>query len=62
MCLLQPTSTWSIIRLQPKGYQIRIGLCKFTELKKLRGVAKKYSIPELVELKVIYKDKIKKLQ
>ena len=40
----------------------RIGLCKFAELKKLRGVAKKYSIPELVELKVIYKDKTKKLQ
>ena len=39
----------------------RIGLCKFAELKKLRGVAKKYSIPELIELKVIYKDKIKKL-
>ena len=39
----------------------RIGLCKFEELKKLRGKPIKYSIPELIEMKVIYKDKIKKL-
>jgi len=40
----------------------RIGLCKFAELKKLRGKPMKYSIPELIELKVIYKDKIKSLK
>ena len=39
----------------------RIGLCRFTELKKLRGKPMKYSIPELIEMKVIYRDKIKEL-
>ena len=39
----------------------KIGLCRFTELKKLKDNPMKYSIPELVELKVIYKDKIKQL-
>jgi len=39
----------------------RIGLCRFAKLKRLRGTAMKYSIPELIELKVIYKDKIKQL-
>tara|TARA_R110002126_G_scaffold73889_1_gene184417 strand:- start:942 stop:1091 length:150 start_codon:yes stop_codon:yes gene_type:complete len=39
----------------------RIGLCRFAELKKLRGEPMKYSIPELIELKVIYKEKIKQL-
>ena len=37
----------------------RIGLCKFAELKKLRGKPMKYSIPELIEMRVIYRDKIK---
>ena len=40
----------------------RIGLCRFAELKRLRGTAMKYSIPELIEMKVIYKDKTKKFQ
>jgi hypothetical protein len=40
----------------------RIGLCRFEKLKKLRGVAKKYSIPELIEMKVIYKENIKNLK
>lgn len=39
----------------------RIGLCKFRELKKLINTPRKYTIPELVEMKVIYKDKIKEL-
>lgn len=39
----------------------RIGEERFNQLKELRGTPKKYSIPELIELKVIYKDKIKEL-
>ena len=39
----------------------RIGLCRFEELKKLRGKPMKYSIPELILKKNYYKDKIKKL-
>jgi hypothetical protein len=40
----------------------RIGFYRFGKLKDLRGIAKKYSIPELIEMKVRYKDKIKKLK
>ena len=40
----------------------RIGLCKFTELKKLRGEPMKYSIPELILKKNYYKELIKSMK
>ena len=40
---------------------LRIGIDSFEELKRLKNVPRHYSIPELIELKVIYKDKIKQL-
>lgn len=41
---------------------LRIGIESFEELKRLKNVPRHYSIPELIELKVIYKDKIKQLK
>lgn len=41
---------------------LRIGIESFEELKRLKNVSRHYSIPELIELKVIYKDKIKQLK
>jgi hypothetical protein len=40
----------------------RIGLCKFAELKKLRGKPMKYSIPELILKKNYYKELIKSIK
>jgi len=39
----------------------RIGKERFEALKERRLIPRKYSIPELIELKVIYKDKVKRL-
>jgi hypothetical protein len=41
---------------------LRIGEDKFNQLIKERLIERHYSIPELIELKVIYKEKIKKLK
>jgi len=40
----------------------KIGLCRFNELKKLKDKPLKYSIPELITMKVNYKEKIKNLK
>lgn len=39
----------------------RIGEDKFKELEELKGKARQYTIPELIELKEIFKEKIRKL-
>ena len=41
---------------------LRIGIQSFEELKRLKNVPIHYSIPELIELKVIYKEKLRKLK
>ena len=40
----------------------RIGLCRFEELKKLRGKPMKYSVPELILKKNYYKELIKSIK
>ena len=45
-----------------KRLPLRIGELEFHLLEVRRNLPTKYSIPELIEMKVIYKDKIKKLQ
>jgi hypothetical protein len=40
----------------------RIGLDRYKALKETRNTPRHYTIPELIELKVIYKDKIKELK
>jgi hypothetical protein len=44
-----------------KRLPLRIGEVKFHSLEVKAHIQQKYSIPELIEMKVIYKDKIKKL-
>jgi len=41
---------------------LRIGKHSFEQLQRLKNDPRRYSIPELIELKVIYKDKIRKLK
>lgn len=40
----------------------RIGYSEFEKLESLRDVSRNYTIPELIELKEIYKEKIRKLE
>jgi uncharacterized protein involved in tolerance to divalent cations len=40
----------------------KIGQKRFDELEQRKNSLKKYSIPELIEIKVIFKDKLKQLK
>ena len=40
----------------------RIGVDRFNALQDARNISRHYSIPELIEMKVIYKDKVRKLK